>query len=95
VKEFCIFAAHYVWPAKSLGDERLVLVLRLEPNQERTDALKDEISTRNLQLPDFKRVGEYLVWDRDFPRTASMKIRRAALAEEIRNSAERAAVAAL
>jgi len=34
-------------------------------------------------LADYKRVGGYLVWERDFPRTASMKIKRGELAEGI------------
>ena len=34
VKEYCVFAANYVWKAKGLGNEMLVLVLRLEQNQE-------------------------------------------------------------
>jgi hypothetical protein len=50
---------------------------------------------RNRQLPGFKRLGGYLVWEKDFPRTASMKIKRLALAEEIRKSIERLAVVAL
>src|SRR6476646_10212452 len=33
-KEYCVFAANYLWPAKQLGKESLVLVLRLEPNQQ-------------------------------------------------------------
>jgi hypothetical protein len=37
-------------------------------------------------------VGGYLVWDKDFPRTASMKIKRNDLAEQIRRSADRSAV---
>ena len=37
VKEYCIFAANYLWPGKTLGHEMLVLVLRLEQNQEFTD----------------------------------------------------------
>jgi acyl-coenzyme A synthetase/AMP-(fatty) acid ligase len=28
-------------------------------------------------------VNRYIIWDKDFPRTASMKIKRQALAEEI------------
>jgi long-chain acyl-CoA synthetase len=92
VKEYCIFAANFVWPAKELRQEKLILVLRLEQNQQFTDALKDDIIARNRKLPDFKRVGGYLVWDKDFPRTASMKIKRAALAEEIGRTAARASV---
>jgi long-chain acyl-CoA synthetase len=50
---------------------------------------------RNRRLPDFKRVGGYVIWEKDFPRTASMKIKRQALAEELRKTVERAAVVAL
>jgi long-chain acyl-CoA synthetase len=92
VKEYCVFAANYVWPKKELGREVLVLVLRLDQNQQLDSALMEEISARNRKLPDFKRIGGYLVWDKDFPRTASMKIKRQALAEEIGKSVERAAV---
>jgi long-chain acyl-CoA synthetase len=91
VKEYCVFAANYVWPKKELGGEMLVLVVRLE-NQEFTDSLKDEIVARNRRLPDFKRVTGYVIWGKDFPRTASLKIKRNELAEEIRTSLERSAV---
>ena len=92
VKEYCIFAANYLWPEKTLGREMLVMVLRLEEGQEFGSALRDEIVSRNRRLPDFKRVGGYLAWEKDFPRTASMKIKRAILAEEIGKSRERTAV---
>ena len=92
VKEYCIFAANYVWPQKSLGNEMLVLVLRLEQNQQFADALHEEIVTRNRRLPDFKRVGGYLIWEKDFPRTASLKIKRGELAEEIGKGAARESV---
>jgi long-chain acyl-CoA synthetase len=95
VKEYCIFAANYLWPAKTLSREMLVLLLRLEQNQEFTDALKEEIVARNRRLPDFKRVGGYLLCTKDFPRTASMKIKRTVLAEEIRPILGRAAVVEL
>jgi long-chain acyl-CoA synthetase len=91
VKEYCVFAANYVWPKKELGGEMLVLVVRLE-NQEFTDSLTDEIVARNRRLPDFKRVTGYLVWGKDFSRTVSLKIKRNELAEEIRTSLERSAV---
>ena len=82
VKEYCVFAANYLWPQKTLGKEKemLVLVLRLEQNQQFDDRLRDEIVTRNRRLPDFKRVGGYFVWEKDFPRTASLKIKRGELA---------------
>ena len=92
VKEHCVFAANYIWPAKELGKEMLVLVLHAEQGQEITNSQLDELAARNAKLPDFKRVGGYLVWDNDFPRTASMKIKRGELAEQIRGSLQRSAV---
>ena len=93
VKEYAVYAANYIWPAKELGTrEALVLILRLEQNQKFDKLLLEDISTRNRRLPDFKRVSGYLIWDRDFPRTASMKIKRQLLAEEIGKFFERAAV---
>lgn len=87
VKEYCVFAANYIWPKKELGREALILVLRLEPNQALDTPLLEEIAERNRQLPDFKRITGQLVWDKDFPRTASMKIKRQQLAEEIAKTA--------
>ena len=89
VKEYCVFAANYIWPAKSLGKEMLVMVLRLEQGQEFRAALRQELVAANRRLADYKRVGGYVVWERDFPRTASMKIKRAELAEEIGKGLDR------
>jgi len=95
-REFCVFAANYLWPESSMTGEMLVIVLRLEPGHEFNEALQSELAERNRRLPDFKRVRGYVIWDRDFPRTASLKIKRIELAEQIRASTERAtAVAAL
>jgi long-chain acyl-CoA synthetase len=95
VKEYCVFAANYVWAQKKLGREVLVIVLRLEQNQGFNGKLLEEISARNRRLPDFKRVSAYLIWDRDFPRTASMKIKRQELAKDIGNSVNRTAMVGL
>src|SRR6267142_654647 len=92
VKEYSVFAANYIWPRKELGREALLLVLRLEQNQKFDGKLLEEMSARNRRLPDFKRVGGYLIWEADFPRTASMKIKRQALAEEIAKSTDQGAV---
>jgi long-chain acyl-CoA synthetase len=92
IKEHCIFAANFIWAQKELGKEMLVLVLHPDLNQNVTDSLVEEVAERNNRLPDFKRVGGYLVWDKDFPRTASMKIKRNELAEQIRKALERSAV---
>jgi len=84
IKEHCIFAANYLWPKKEMTGEKLALVLHPDLNQEVTPSVVDEVAARNRQLPDFKRVNGYFVWDKDFPRTASMKIKRNELAEQVR-----------
>ncbi|HKV27524.1 MAG TPA: AMP-binding protein, partial [Candidatus Acidoferrales bacterium] len=92
VKEFSIFAANYIWPQRSMAGEQLVLALRLDDNAKFTDELRSRIIERNRRLPDFKRVSGCLIWTRDFPRTASLKIKRDALAEQIRATVDRSAV---
>jgi long-chain acyl-CoA synthetase len=95
VKEYSIFAANYIWPAKQLGREMLVMVLRLEPGQTFNQELREGMEICNRKLPDFKRVGGYIIWEKDFPRTASMKIKRTELAEEIGKTVDRGAVVEL
>jgi acyl-CoA synthetase (AMP-forming)/AMP-acid ligase II len=95
VKEYAVFASNYIWPKKELGSESLVLVLRLDQNQSFDGALLEDISSRNRRLPDFKRVSGYLIVEKDFPRTASMKIKRQVLAESISSSMERNAIVRL
>ena len=95
VKEFCVFAANYLWPEKSLGKEMLVLVLRLEANQTADGVLLDDIAARNRSLPDFKRVNGYVISEKDFPRTASMKIIRPALGKETAASKKRSDIVML
>jgi long-chain acyl-CoA synthetase len=95
VKEYAVFASNYIWPKKELGREGLVLILRLEQNQTFDSILLEDISVRNRRLPDFKRVGGYVVWEKDFPRTASMKIKRQVLAEEMGKKLERSAAVSL
>ncbi|HEV2299630.1 MAG TPA: AMP-binding protein [Candidatus Acidoferrales bacterium] len=95
VKEFCIFAANYIWPVRKMTGEQLVLVIRLDGAEQFTGELRAQMTGRNRRLPDFKRVSDCLIWTRDFPRTASMKIKRNALAEEIRLTTDRSAMMAL
>jgi long-chain acyl-CoA synthetase len=95
VKEFCVFAANYLWPARSMVGEQLVLVLRFDEGQRLTDDVAAKLSECNRRLLNYKRVHGYLVWDRDFPRTASMKIKRGELAEQIRTGASRESMARL
>ncbi|MBO0859717.1 MAG: AMP-binding protein [Chloracidobacterium sp.] len=89
VKEFCVFAANYIWPERSMLGEKLIIALRLNEGQELTDELIKDLSKRNNTLLNFKRISGYMLWDADFPRTASLKIKRFALAEEIRARLDR------
>ena len=90
VKEFCVFAANYIWPTRSMTGERLVLVLRLEQGQQYSDELRAEINTRNQRLLNYKRIHGVVLLEEDFPRTASLKIKRSVLAERL-SKLERAA----
>ncbi|MGH9866241.1 MAG: hypothetical protein ACRD4H_12585, partial [Candidatus Acidiferrales bacterium] len=92
VKEFSVFAANYIWPQRTMVGEQLVFVMRLDEDVQFTDELRSEIAERNRRLPDFKRVSGCLIWTRDFPRTASLKIKRDALAEQIRVTMDRSAI---
>ena len=95
VKEFCVFAANFLWPARTMVGEKLVLVVHPEPGTSITNDLVAEIAERNRRLLNYKRISGYLVWDRDFPLTASLKIKRGELAEQIRESLDRSAMVVL
>jgi len=92
VKEFCVFAANYIWPERNMAGEQLVLVLQPETNRAVDETLRAEMTARNQRLLNYKRISGYVVWEKDFPRTASMKIKRAELAEQIRRVLDRKAV---
>jgi len=95
VKEFCVFAANYLWPARTMVHEQLVIVVHPEAGKSITSELVANIGERNRRLLNYKRVSGYVVWDYDFPLTASMKIKRGELAEQIRQALERSAVVPL
>jgi long-chain acyl-CoA synthetase len=79
VKEFCVFAANYVWPKRSMVGEQLILAIHLD-NQYFTDELKNDIAKRNSRLLNYKRIHGVVLFNEDFPRTASLKIKRNDLA---------------
>jgi long-chain acyl-CoA synthetase len=83
VKEFCVFAANYIWPKRSMVGEQLVIVIHLESGQSLTDQLQQEIIQRNNRLLNYKRIHGFVLHDQDFPRTASLKIKRNELAERL------------
>lgn len=82
-EELVVFAQNYIWPQNALAEEQLIAVIR--PDED-TDTWKEQLKEHNYRLPEFKRIGGYLKWTTEFPRTASLKIKRQQLAEEIRNS---------
>jgi len=83
IKEFCVFAANYVWPKRSMVGEQLILALHLENGQSYTDTLRNDIIARNNRLLNYKRVYGVVLLEEDFPRTASLKIKRNLLAERL------------
>jgi long-chain acyl-CoA synthetase len=83
VKESCVFAANYIWPQRSMVGEQLILAIHLEPGQSLTPALRKDITARNNRLLNYKRVRGIVLVNEDFPRTASMKIKRNVLAERL------------
>jgi long-chain acyl-CoA synthetase len=83
VKEFCVMAANYIWPQRTMVDEQLILAIHLESGESLTGALRQEITARNNRLLNYKRVRGIVLVNEDFPRTASMKIKRNELAERL------------
>ncbi|MFZ0037378.1 MAG: AMP-binding protein [Candidatus Acidiferrales bacterium] len=91
-KEFCVFAANYLWPQRTMTGEKLVIVVHPEQGHTIDDALRTEIATRNRGLLNYKRISGVVPWERDFPRTAALKIKRNVLADEIRQALDSSAV---
>src|SRR5271170_7437416 len=83
VKEYCVFAANYIWPSRSMVGEQLILVIHLELGQAFTEELRKEIAARNNRLINYKRIHGIVVCNEDFPLTASLKIIRVQLAERL------------
>ena len=68
MKEFCVFAANYLWPERTMVGEKLVLVLHPEAGKTISDDTIARISpSATGGLLNYKRVSGYLVWDADFP----------------------------
>jgi long-chain acyl-CoA synthetase len=92
VKEFCVFAANYLWSRRTMTGEELVLIVHPDPTQNANGAVREEIELRNQRLLPYKRISGYVLWPEDFPRTASLKIKRNILAEQIGRQLDRSAV---
>jgi long-chain acyl-CoA synthetase len=81
-EELCVFAANYLFPKQTMTGEELAIVVRPKSEESR-DELIEEIRQRNRRLADYKRLSRFVLWEEEFPRTASMKIKRNQLAEAI------------
>jgi long-chain acyl-CoA synthetase len=79
-EELCVFAERFVWRKQALGDEGLCVVVRLKSGALLEDTL-NAIRVANRKLADFKRASSYAVITEEFPRTASMKVKRGELGE--------------
>jgi long-chain acyl-CoA synthetase len=88
-KEFSVFAANYLWPQRTMAGEQLVIVIHPEEGRAIDEELRGEIASRNRRLLNYKRISGIVPWTREFPRTASMKIKRNVLADEIRAELDR------
>ncbi|MFW5924850.1 MAG: AMP-dependent synthetase/ligase [Myxococcota bacterium] len=80
-EELAVMAGGYLWPGAA-ASERLLLVVH-RPG----DGFEADLRARNRRLPEHKRIAGVLEWPASFPRTASMKIKRDALAEALRSGA--------
>lgn len=80
--EHCVFAANYLWPQQTMVGEQLTLVLRLKEGAD-AEAVLDEVRRRNRRAADFKRVSSYILLENEFPRTASMKLKRGVLRDTL------------
>jgi long-chain acyl-CoA synthetase len=82
-EELCVFGSGYLWPGAALTDERLVAVVRCKKEQ-RPEQVVAALREHNRGLVAFKRVAGYVMWQDEFPRTASMKVKRDQLAAQVR-----------
>lgn len=103
IGELCVFASAYVWPGEALTHEALFAVVRYGaaptandeddtddgPSVAPAELAEQVLAERNRRLPEHKRLLGVLRWPDDFPRTASMKVKRSALAEQVRDAASR------
>jgi len=81
-EELCVFAERFVWKKRELHDEGLCVVIRAKSDISLQQTLS-AIVAANRKLADFKRVSSYALVTREFPRTASMKVKRIELAESV------------
>lgn len=83
-EDLVVFAAGYLWPGRGLGGGAEELVAAVHADD--IDAVERRIATAQRGRPERFRVKQLVVVSGPFPRTATRKIKRAALAERIREA---------
>ena len=83
VEEFCVFAANYIWPQKTMLGEQLVLVVRPKNGQPFGPELAREIALRNARLKNFQRVQGVVLANEEFPRTTGRRLKRHLLKDRL------------
>jgi long-chain acyl-CoA synthetase len=85
-EELCVFAERYLWPKLELRGEVLCLLIRPKKDVP-LESMLSAIQGANHKLAPWKRIASYLIVDNEFPKTASLKIKRDQLAQAIRADA--------
>ncbi|MFM2418821.1 MAG: hypothetical protein RL385_3544 [Pseudomonadota bacterium] len=83
VEEYSVFASSFVWKGQSLTSEQLVLVVRPKVGVAIDDTFLAAVRALNQKLSEYKRVHALLVTTEEFTRTASQKVKREALAQQL------------
>ena len=87
VQDACVIAAHVLSPPGT-RDERLLLVIGLGQSGGSVDDVRRAARIRNHSLPEARRVRGMIVVRENFPRTASLKVKRDALVEHLRQTVD-------
>ena len=83
VEEFCVFAANYIWPQRTMVGEQLVLVLRMKKDQTLDDILRQQIAARNNKLKNYQRIQGVVLTGDEFPRTTGRRVKRHLLKDRL------------
>jgi long-chain acyl-CoA synthetase len=83
VEEFCVFAANYIWPQRTMVGEQLVLVLRMKKDQTWDDTLRQQIAARNNKLKNYQRIQGLVLTGEEFPRTTGRRLKRHLLRDRL------------
>ena len=83
VEEFCVFAANYIWPQRTMVGEQLVLVLRMKKDQTLDVILRQQIAARNNKLKNYQRIQGIVLTGEEFPRTTARRLKRHLLKDRL------------